>query len=174
MHCIANYPANNNELKLNEIIRLQNLLNCNVGYSDHSLGLLAPIIAVSFGAVLIEKHFTIDKNLPGGDNEMSVNQQELREIVDNIKMIETIRQTPKQRFSESEIQTKKLISRRFFALKKINKGEMITYDHLNFLRTDKDDPHSFSGAEYEILINKIAKVDIFPNQLILKDDICQN
>jgi N,N'-diacetyllegionaminate synthase len=174
MHCIANYPANDNELKLNEISRLQNLLNCNVGYSDHSLGLLAPIIAASLGAVLIEKHFTIDKNLPGGDNEMSVNQQELREIVDNLKVVETFTQTPKQKFSDSEIHTKKLISRRFFALKEIKKGEMITYEHLNFLRTDQDDPQSFTGTEYEILINKIAKVDILTNQLILKNSICQN
>ena len=51
---------------------------------------------------------------------------------------------------------------------------MITYEHLNFLRTDQDDPQSFTGTEYEILINKIAKVDILPNQLILKNSICQN
>ena len=174
LHCIANYPAQDDELKLNEIIRLKNLLNCEVGYSDHSTGLLAPIVALTLGAILIEKHFTIDKSLPGGDNEISIDKAELKKMVADLEKIALMKEISTNKFSEQEKKTKKLISRSFFALEEIKKGEIITPDKLVFLRTEEDITHSFNGLEYDLLVNSSAKVDILPNQLILKENICLN
>jgi len=80
LHCISVYPAPSNNLNLATIPYLKKRLNSLVGFSDHSLGPLAPFGAVMLGAAIIEKHFTLDKKLPGPDHSMSINPDELSDV----------------------------------------------------------------------------------------------
>ena len=88
MHCNSSYPTNFNELNLNNITTLQNNFNCNIGFSDHSIGVEGSIAAVALGAKVIEKHFTIDKNLSGPDQKISLIPSELKLMVSSIRNIE--------------------------------------------------------------------------------------
>tara|TARA_B110000444_G_scaffold90697_1_gene85692 strand:- start:32375 stop:33361 length:987 start_codon:yes stop_codon:yes gene_type:complete len=174
LHCIANYPAENEELNIGYIYRLKEILNCDdVGYSDHSIGIKAPAIAASIGATIIEKHFTIDKNLPGGDNEMSINEAELAKMISNINEILIMKGLFKKDFSINEKRTKNLITRRFYSKKNIEAGEKITSDCLLFLRTDENIDELSIDINYFDIINSVATRNIPSNKLILKTDICQ-
>ncbi|MEQ1789881.1 MAG: N-acetylneuraminate synthase family protein, partial [Rickettsiales bacterium] len=91
MHCISNYPAPRDAMNLNAIKTMSNKYNIPVGYSDHSLGIDIALMAVALGANTIEKHFTIDKNLPGPDHPASLDAKELKEMVSEIRKIEKLR-----------------------------------------------------------------------------------
>tara|TARA_Y200000002_G_scaffold380900_1_gene393507 strand:+ start:511 stop:1494 length:984 start_codon:yes stop_codon:yes gene_type:complete len=173
LHCIANYPANNEELNVQRIENFKMKYACDVGYSDHSTGLTASLAAVCKGANLIEKHFTTDKSLPGGDNEMSINKKEMIEMKKIINDLEIQLGYYRKNFSKDEIITKKLITRKFYSKNLIRQGEKISSDNLIFLRTQEENPLSFGGADFSQLINSVASKEILPYKLILKSDICQ-
>ena len=88
LHCISNYPCSIKSLNLKSIVKLKNIFNLPVGFSDHSVGNNAAIIAVGLGATIIEKHFTIDKKLPGADHFMSMNPKEFSAFVKSIREAE--------------------------------------------------------------------------------------
>ena len=77
LHCVSIYPPENNMVNLNNIDMLRQTFNCKIGYSDHTLGTIAPILAMGKGVCIIEKHFTIDKNMEGWDHKISANPEEL-------------------------------------------------------------------------------------------------
>ena len=80
LHCIINYPARYEELNLGFITTLKKKYSCPIGYSDHSPGIEASLAAIALGAIIIEKHFTINRSLPGGDNGMSILPNEFRRL----------------------------------------------------------------------------------------------
>ena len=88
LHCNTEYPTPMQDVNLLAMITIQNELGVQVGYSDHTLGIEVPIAAVALGAVLIEKHFTLDRNLPGPDHLASLNPDELKSMVQAIRNIE--------------------------------------------------------------------------------------
>ena len=88
LHCISNYPADEEDLNLNAIVTLRNKFRSIVGYSDHSLGYNAAIAAIAVGSKVIEKHFTLDKTLPGPDHSMALEPNELKEFVEIIRNTE--------------------------------------------------------------------------------------
>lgn len=85
LHCVSNYPCSQKSINLNSIITLKNKFGCLVGYSDHSLGNQAINLSVALGAVIIEKHFTINRNLPGPDQKTSILPQELKQLIKEVK-----------------------------------------------------------------------------------------
>ena len=89
LHCVSQYPLENKNANLKAINTLiKEFPNLDIGYSDHTCGILAPIVALTLGAVVIEKHFTLDKNFPEGtDHVLSATPEELKEIVDSAKEI---------------------------------------------------------------------------------------
>lgn len=89
LHCHTDYPTQMSDVNLNAMLTLKNELNINVGYSDHTLGIEVPIAAAALGAVCIEKHFTIDKNMEGPDHLASLNPNELNEMIRSIRNIES-------------------------------------------------------------------------------------
>lgn len=91
MHCVSNYPAPRDAINLRSIKTMADTYKIPVGYSDHSLGIDVALMAVAVGAVMIEKHFTIDKNLEGPDHPASLDAKELKEMVTGIRKIEALR-----------------------------------------------------------------------------------
>ena len=85
LHCTTNYPCPFKEVNLRAMITMKKELDCLVGYSDHTLGILVPIVATALGATVIEKHFTIDKSLPGPDHKASLEPDELKNMITEIK-----------------------------------------------------------------------------------------
>lgn len=89
LHCTTNYPCPLEEVNLRAMITMQNELDCLVGYSDHTLGMIVPLMAVSLGAVVLEKHFTLNRNFSGPDHKASMTPRELHTMVQEIRKIET-------------------------------------------------------------------------------------
>jgi len=88
LHCVSSYPTPPDQVNLNKITSLKNAFGYPVGFSDHTDGIVAAIGSVVLGSCFIEKHFTLDKNLPGPDHHFSCDKKELEQLVDAIRIIE--------------------------------------------------------------------------------------
>ena len=114
MHCVTQYPAKPEDANLHAITTLKTTFPQHpIGYSDHTIGLLAALTAVALGAEVIEKHFTLDKSLPGTDHILSATPQELREMVERIKETETILGKPIKEPTLKEEEIKDFVRGRF-------------------------------------------------------------
>lgn len=130
LHCTTNYPCPFREVNLRSMITMQKELNCIVGYSDHTLGILVPIMATALGAAVIEKHFTIDKNLPGPDHKASLEPDELKKMIAEIKKAEESLGMPDKKPTESEKEIMKFVRKSIIAKKDIEKGTVINEDEI--------------------------------------------
>tara|TARA_Y100001968_G_C19379883_1_gene729701 strand:+ start:454 stop:1458 length:1005 start_codon:yes stop_codon:yes gene_type:complete len=88
LHCVSNYPCSDASLNLKVLSTLKEVFGCPIGYSDHSVGYLASVISIALGATVIEKHFTLDKSLPGPDHAASSSPDDLLELVENVRLAE--------------------------------------------------------------------------------------
>jgi N-acetylneuraminate synthase/N,N'-diacetyllegionaminate synthase len=168
LHCISSYPANYEELNLRTIQTLKKTFNLPVGFSDHSSGIVAPVIAVTLGANVIEKHFTLDKNLAGPDHKFSSDPVEFAEIVRSIRITEKALGNGIKRPTESEEKLKRHARRSLFARTAIPKGTIITKDDVKTVRPmDGIDPRFI-----DLVIGRMAKRDIMKDEPITWDDIC--
>jgi sialic acid synthase SpsE len=111
LHCNTEYPTPYDDVNLNVLRTLKERYNTRVGYSDHTIGIEVPIAAVGIGAEIIEKHFTLDKSLPGPDQECSLNPEELINLVTSIRNIEKSFGTSEKKATKSE-EKNKIIARR--------------------------------------------------------------
>ncbi len=153
LHCTTNYPAPYDELNLNVIETMQKAFRVDVGYSDHSKGFLASCIAVSKGATIVEKHFTLDNDLPGPDHKASLNPQDLKDLVINIKKTEEMLGRSEKIPSHGELETAALVRRSIVAGGDISEGEVFTEENLKLKR-----PGTGLGPEnYFDLIGKESK-----------------
>ena len=107
LHCVAIYPPDNKDLNLKNITMLQNTFEYPVGFSDHSLGIVAPLASVALGACVIEKHYTTDQDLPGWDHKISANPKEMKKIVEGSKIIHEALGKFKRTVSKAEEEKKK-------------------------------------------------------------------
>ena len=136
LHCVSAYPAKVNQLNLNMIATMKNFLGAPIGYSDHSLSVSIPSIAVAKGACIIEKHITFDKNAKGPDHAFALNQDELKIMVKNIRDAELSFGIPiKQPAIKNE---RKKLARRIVANKNLNKGDKINKKNIIILRADEN------------------------------------
>jgi N-acetylneuraminate synthase/N,N'-diacetyllegionaminate synthase len=165
LHCTTNYPSSLDEVNLRAMITMQRELNCLVGYSDHSLGLTVPIIAASLGAVIIEKHFTIDKTLPGPDHKASLDPNELSTMIKEIRNVETILGSFDKKPSQSEKQFINLIRKSIVAKKDIDKGSTITEEFITIKRPGT----GLNPIFFEEILGKKAKENIKKDTIIQKN-----
>ena len=100
------------------------------GYSDHTKGIIIPIMAVSMGATVIEKHFTLDKNMEGPDHKASLDVDELKEMVKAIRDIESAKGSGEKQPAESELNTREVARKSIVAAREIKKGHTITREDL--------------------------------------------
>lgn len=133
LHCTSDYPAKNDQLNLCSIKSLQKL-NYPIGYSDHSEDVFTPSLAVSLGARIIEKHFTLNKRMIGPDHKASLNPSELIKMVKLIRSTEKKLGTEKKIITKSEIRNKKIIRRSIVAKINIKKNQKFSFENLTCKR----------------------------------------
>jgi len=130
LHCTTEYPAPFNDINLNAMDTMKDAFKLEVGYSDHSAGIVVPIAAVAKGAVLIEKHFTVDKGLPGPDHKASLDPIELKEMVDGIRIVEKILGDGIKGPRPSEVKNKAVARKSLVAAQAITAGELFNTENL--------------------------------------------
>jgi N-acetylneuraminate synthase len=134
LHCTTQYPTPYEEVNLLAMDTISNAFGIQCGYSDHTLGLAVPIAAVARGAQMIEKHFTLDRNLPGPDHKASLEPNELKELVESIRQIEKALGNPVKKPTASEVKNKPIVRKSVVASRKISKGEHFSLDNLAIKR----------------------------------------
>jgi sialic acid synthase SpsE len=162
LHCTSEYPAPFEELNLNALDHLKEVFTLEVGYSDHSEGILAPIAAVAKGAKIIEKHFTLDKELPGPDHKASLNPLELKEMIQSIRTIELALGNGNKAPTTTETKNKDIVRKSLVVAKPIKTGESFSFENLTIKRPG-------TGIEpyyYWDYIGKIAERDYKQDEVI--------
>ena len=134
LHCTTEYPAPIDEINLQVMNTLSSAFNLSTGYSDHSSGITIPIAAVSRGAVLVEKHFTLDKTLPGPDHKASLDPTELTAMVKAIRDVELAIGNGVKSPTMSELKNRKIARKSIVAKRAVNKGERFTSENLEVKR----------------------------------------
>jgi N,N'-diacetyllegionaminate synthase len=130
LHCTTNYPTHYSEVNLRAIKTMKKELNCLIGYSDHTEGIIVPIVAVAMGATVIEKHLTLDKNMKGPDHKASLEPNELKEMVNKIRLVEKILGSKNKEPTKSELKISKVIRKSIITRQDISKNEKITTEML--------------------------------------------
>jgi len=130
LHCTTNYPCPVDEVNLKAMCTLRDAFKCQVGYSDHTMGLEVPVAAVALGAEIIEKHFTLDRNMEGPDHKASLEPAELKTMVRQIRNIEAALGDGIKRPNKSESENAKVVQKSILAKRPIKKGEVLTEDNL--------------------------------------------
>ncbi len=134
LHCVSNYPAKFSDLNLRVIQTLRNRFKIPVGFSDHSRGSEAAIAAVAMGACVIEKHFTLNRNLKGPDHRASLEPKELKLMVSLIRHVEAAMGDGIKRPVQNELPIRKVARRSLVAVRKIPKGTILTKDMIDIKR----------------------------------------
>lgn len=134
LHCTTQYPTPYAEVNLKAMHTIKNVTGCEVGYSDHTNGIEIPIAAVAMGATIIEKHFTLNRNMEGPDHKASLEPEELKKMVDSIRNIEMALGNGEKIPSKSEIANISVARKSIIAKRAIREGELLTEDNLTTKR----------------------------------------
>lgn len=167
MHCTSNYPANENDVNLKAMNTMMTAFQLPTGYSDHTMGTAVSIAAVARGAVIIEKHFTLDRSFEGPDHSSSLEPKELKKLVDEIRLVEKALGSPIKRPNESELEVKYVAQKSIVAIREIKRGTIITEDMIGVKR-----PGGGIKPKYlELVLGREAKIDIKEDTIISMDMI---
>lgn len=134
LHCNTAYPTPYEDVNLNAMQTLKDVFNLPVGYSDHTPGIEVPVAAVAKGAVVIEKHFTLDKNMEGPDHKASLEPDELKQMVTAIRNIEKALGSSEKEPTESEIINRDIARKSIVAKCDIKAGEIFTDENITVKR----------------------------------------
>ncbi|QOG03771.1 N-acetylneuraminate synthase [Flavobacterium sp. MDT1-60] len=168
LHCNTEYPTPIKDVNLKAMLTIKEKFETQIGYSDHTLGIEVPIAAVALGAQIIEKHFTLDRTLPGPDHVASLEPAELKEMVKAIRNIElAISGVGEKVPSESEKKNISIARKSLHLNKDLQKGHVITEDDLIPLRPGD----GISPMEWENIIGKILITDKIKFDKLLLSDI---
>uniref|UniRef100_UPI004047A390 N-acetylneuraminate synthase n=1 Tax=Algoriphagus sp. TaxID=1872435 RepID=UPI004047A390 len=163
LHCNTEYPTPMRDVNLMAMLSIQKRFGVKIGYSDHTLGIEVPIAAVALGGKMIEKHFTLDRSLPGPDQLASIEPGELKAMVHAIRNIElAISGTGIKEPSESEIKNMAVARKSIVAKTSILKGEKFTEHNI----TTKRPGTGISAMRWDEVIGQIAVVDFIEDDLI--------
>ncbi|KAF0226216.1 MAG: N-acetylneuraminate synthase [Erysipelotrichaceae bacterium] len=134
LHCTSDYPTQFSDVNMNAMLSMKQEFGDNIGYSDHTQGILIPTVAVSMGAKIIEKHFTISKTMEGPDHKASLEPSELKELVNNIRNIESCFGSFVKQPTLEELNTRLVARKSIMASRKIEQGETFTSENLSIKR----------------------------------------
>ena len=162
LHCNTEYPTPMEDVNLKAMITIRDELGVNIGYSDHTLGIEIPVAAVAMGAKVIEKHFTLDRTMPGPDHAASLEPEELKAMVAAIRNIEKAMGDGVKKTSKSEDKNIHIVRKSIVAKKSIKKGELFSEENLTIKRPGT----GISPMEWDNLINKKSKKDFDIDVLI--------
>ena len=162
LHCTTEYPAPYDSVNLRAMQALQKEFGCRVGYSDHTGGIEVPVAAVAMGASVIEKHFTLDRNMDGPDHKASLEPEELRQMVRSIRTVETALGDGIKRPSEVEMKNMAVARKSIVAARDIKKGELLTEENV----TTKRPGNGISPMNWDTVIGTKAVRDFAADDLI--------
>lgn len=162
LHCTTEYPAPFDEVNLKAMDTLRDKFALPVGYSDHTMGIAVPIAAVARGAVIIEKHFTLERNLPGPDHKASLEPNELKQMVSSIRQIELALGSGVKQPTVSELKNMAVARKSLVAIKEIKTGELLTEANLGVKRPGT----GLSPFEYWSLLGETAEKDYKADEVI--------
>jgi N,N'-diacetyllegionaminate synthase len=168
LHCISSYPTEAEDVHLRKMDTIRRAFNVVTGFSDHTRGSTAAIGAVTLGASIIEKHFTLDKNLPGPDHWFSANPEELKELVEGIRFIEKAMGQTSIAPTQKECAMRKLARRSIVASTDIAKGEKIQRNCIDFKRPGTGLPPKY----IKYILGRKTRSIIKKNDRITFDKIC--
>lgn len=162
LHCNTQYPTPYEHVNLNAMNSIKDVLHKEVGYSDHTQGIEVPIAAVAMGATVIEKHFTLDKNMEGPDHKASLNPSELQQMVVAIRNIEQAIGNGLKEPSSSEMANKGVARKSIVASRSIKQGEVFSEENL----TTKRPGTGISPMKWYEVIGKVASRDFSEDEII--------
>ncbi|MBI4222425.1 MAG: N-acetylneuraminate synthase [Planctomycetes bacterium] len=162
LHCVSNYPAEVEDSNLLAIKTMERAFGLPVGYSDHTLGIEIPIAAVALGARVIEKHFTLDRNMEGPDHKASLEPDELKTMVKAIRNVENALGSGIKKPTRSEEEIKNIARRSLVASRHIKAGETVRLNDISIKRPGI----GIAPELIEQIINKVAKIDIKKDSLL--------
>jgi N,N'-diacetyllegionaminate synthase len=162
LHCNTEYPTPFCDANIKAMLTLKERFGGRVGYSDHTLGIEAPIAATALGAEVIEKHFTLDKTMPGPDHSCSLELNELKAMVSAIRNIEKALGTGEKVPSSSETRNIAIARKSIVAARDIKMGEVFTSSNLDVKRPG----NGISPMNWFSVLGKTAKRDFLADELI--------
>lgn len=167
LHCISTYPPEDSDVHLNNIKTLMAAYpDYPVGFSDHTLGIAIPLASVALGACLIEKHFTLDKNMEGWDHKVSATKDEMREIVDNAERVSNALGSFRITAVESD-EKKKEFRRSIVLSREMKKGEVISHEDIDYKRPGG----AFNPDMTEFVVGRTVNKDLKFDHILTKEDI---
>ena len=162
LHCVSNYPSQYEEMNLNCMETLRSRFNVPIGLSDHTLDNLSAIVAASLGAVFIEKHFTLDRKLPGVDQSISIEPQELKRLKTELVNVNQILGNDKKQIQPSEIPVKQSARRSLVARIDIPAGAPLTAEMIACKRPGTGIP----PTELNNVLGKSCKKDVCAEEVL--------
>lgn len=155
LHCNTECPTPFEDVNLLAMVTIKHALKVNVGYSDHTAGTEVPVAAVALGATVIEKHFTLDKDMTGPDHSASLEPHELRAMVGMIRNIEKALGDGIKRPSASELRNRTAVRKSIVATRRIKKGELLSEEIITTRRPGT----GISPMEWDRVVGKTASRD---------------
>ena len=156
LHCVANYPAKPDELNLRNIPMLKQAFGLPVGFSDHSLGVVNSVAAVALGACIVEKHITLDRKTPGPDHYFALEPADLKELVKNIREVESALGSSERRLTDSEEQKRATYRRSLVINRDLKKGRVLQEGDISVIRPGS----GISPGELSKAIGMVLKQDL--------------
>ena len=167
MHCTAAYPAADAEANLLLIPELRQRYRCPVGFSDHTLGIGISMAAVALGAQIVEKHFTIDQTLPGGDNDISILPAELGELVVQVKRISSALGSDVREPTPSERELIPIMRRSLVVRRRVDAGAQLDREDLSIVRPGG----GLAPGLLDAVIGRRTSRSLEPGDLLSEDDL---
>jgi N,N'-diacetyllegionaminate synthase len=165
LHCVSNYPAQPSDVNLRAMITMKETFQIPVGYSDHTEGIEVAIAAVALGARVIEKHFTLDRDLPGPDHRASLEPDELKTLVQSIRRVEASMGTGRKEPAPSEAESARAARKSIVAARDIPAGTILTEDDVAVRRPGTGLPPSL----YSYIVGRTLRYAILEGTLISLD-----
>ena len=167
LHCNTDYPTVDRDMNVLAMTKLKEAFpKWSIGLSDHSLGTVGAVLAVALGATFIEKHFTLDKSLPGPDHVASVTPDELRQLCCDVKRAETMLGNYEKAVTASESKNKNIARKSIVAKRNIQKGEIFSEENI----TCKRPGNGISPMHWYGVLGKMAECDFVCDELITCSD----
>lgn len=162
LHCNTEYPTPFEDVNLRAMLSIKEHFGTQVGYSDHTRGIEVPIAAVALGATVIEKHFTLDRNMSGPDHKASLEPDELKAMVSAIRNIEKALGSSEKKVTDSERKNIAVARKSIVAARNISKGEILTEENLTVKRPGT----GISPMRWEEVLGTTAVRDFQEDELI--------
>jgi N,N'-diacetyllegionaminate synthase len=162
LHCVSNYPADDADTNLRAMQTMKQAFDTIVGYSDHTLGIDIPLAAVAMNASIIEKHFTLDRTLPGPDHKASLEPNELKAMVTGIRRIESAMGNGRKIPSKAELGTANVVRRSIIARVNISANTRLEQEHLVIKRPGNGLPSNM----LPYIVGRVLRHDVNAGDLI--------